>query len=270
VSNNPDNEWNLVYPNFWNVYNFRNGGSEIGHLFEFEAQRKYARGLTFQAGYTHAKVVTNSRWSDFFAWPEYSWDLKRDTGNENGVSRHRMTASAIWELPFGTGKRYGSSLPKWLLQAFGNWQTSSLLTLQSGQFLDPSCGDCPDTSYARVWGGRPDLVGDWKLSNPTIERWFNADAFRQPALGTLGNSSPGVIVGPGLGNLNFGLFKYFQATEKARLQLRMTSTNFFNHPNFGNPNTNVTSVNVGMIGGITGRGNGGGARTIVLGARFEY
>ncbi len=270
ASNNPDNQWNLVYPNFWNVYQFRNGGSEIGHLFEFELQRKFSKGLTFQAGYTHAKVVTNARGSDFLAWPEYAWDLKRDAGNENGVSRHRFTSSGVWEIPFGKSKQFGSSLPGWMQQAIGNWQSSYILTLQSGQFLDPWCGDCPDTAYARVWGGRPDLVGDPKIDNATTKRWFNSAAFRQPALGSLGNSAPGVIVGPGLVNFNYGLFKNINVGEKARLQLRMTSTNIFNHPNFGNPNTNISSLNAGRITGTTGRGNGAGPRVIKLGLRFDF
>ncbi|MCZ2079364.1 MAG: TonB-dependent receptor [Bryobacterales bacterium] len=270
VSNDPANQDYFRYPDFYQVKNYRNGGSEIGHLFEFEVQRRFTKGLTFQAGYTHAKVVTDNRGSDFIGSPEYSWDRKRDSGNENGISRHRATGSAIWELPFGTGQRFGSSLPKWVLQAFGNWQTSYVLALQSGQFLDPYCGDCPDTSYTRIFGGRPDLVGDPKLNNASIQRWFNPAAFAQPAFGTLGNSAPGVIVGPGLVNFNFGLFKYFNITETGRLQLRMTSTNFFNHPNFGNPNTDISSANAGRISGITGRGLGAGSRTIRLGARFDF
>jgi hypothetical protein len=273
VSSDPNNEWNLVYPNFYNVYNARNGGSEIGHLFEFQLQRKYSKGLTFDVGYTHAKVVTDVRGSDIFGWPEYAWDRRRDSGNENGISRHRFVGSAIWDLPFGTGKQFGSSVPKWVQQTLGNWQTSYIVVFQSGRFLDPSCGDCPDTSNARVFGGRPDLVGDPKLDNASARRWFNPSAFAVPANGTLGNSAPGVIVGPGLSNFDFGLFKYFPIKEKFRLKLKMTATNFFNHPNLGGPNTNISSSNVGRITGLTGRGLNGSTnsmRSIVLGARFDF
>jgi hypothetical protein len=272
VSNNPDNEWTTVYPNFWSVGNGRNGGSEIGHLFEFQLQRKYSKGLTFDAGYTHAKVVTDLRGSDISSSPEYSWDINRDSGNENGISRHRFVGTAIWDLPFGTGKQFGAGLPKWVKYSLGNWQTSYILVMQSGQFLNPKCSSCPDTSYARVWG-RPDLVGDPKLSNASTTRWFNSAAFAVPQYGTLGNSSPGVIVGPGLTNFDFGLFKYFPIYEKVRLKLKMTATNIFNHPNLGNPNTDISSVNVGRITGLTGRGMNGSTntmRSIMLGARVEF
>lgn len=265
------------YPNFYNVFNFQNGGSEIGHLFEFQLQRKYGNGLTFDLGYTHTKVVTDSRGSDIFAWPEYSWDLRRDSGNENGLARHRFVATAIWDLPFGTGKTFGANLPKWVQQSFGNWQTSYIAALRSGYFLDPGCGSCPDTSNARVWGGRPDLVGDPQLSNPSAQGWFNPKAFAIPQNGTLGNSSTGVIVGPGLANFDLGLIKYFQIREGLRFRFKMSASNIFNHPNLGNPNTNITSSNVGRITSTSGRGgvqagyaNNNNMRVIMLGARIEF
>ena len=273
VSDNPNNEWNLVYPNFYNAYVGQNGGSEIGHLFEFQLQRKYSKGLTFDFGYTHTKVVTNLRGSDIVGWPEYSWDLGMDSGNENGLSRHRFVGNVIWEVPFGTGKQFGSGLPKWAQQAFGNWETSAIVVLQSGQFLDPGCSNCPDNSYARVWSQRPDLIGNPNISNHTAQMWFNQAAFAIPAVGTLGNSSPGVIFGPGLANVDIGLFKIFPLRERLRIKLQATAVNALNHPNLGNPNTDISSVNVGTITGLTGRGMNGSntrMRSIMLGARFDF
>jgi len=273
ISDNPNNEWNLVYPNYYNAYVGQNGGSEIGHLFELQLQKKYSKGLTFDLGYTHTKVVTDLRGSDIMGWPEYAWNLGLDSGNENGLSRHRFVGNAIWEVPFGTGKAYGSSLPKWAQEAFGNWQTSAILVLQSGQFLDPACSNCPDTTNARVFGERPNLIGDPQLSNAAAQRWFNTAAFAVPAPGTIGNSSPGVIVGPGLANIDIGLFKFFEIHEKIRFKLQATATNAFNHPNLGNPNTDISSINVATITGLTGRGVNGSntsMRSIMLGARFEF
>jgi hypothetical protein len=273
ISDNPNNEWNLVYPNYYNAYVGQNGGSEIGHLFEFQLQKKYSKGLTFDLGYTHTKVVTDLRGSDIMGWPEYAWDLGLDSGNENGLSRHRFVGNAIWEVPFGTGKTFGSSLPKWAQQTFGNWQTSAILVLQSGQFLDPGCSNCPDTTNARVFGERPNLIGNPQLSNPTAQRWFNTAAFAVPAPGTIGDSSPGVIVGPGLANVDLGLFKFFQIREKLRFKVQATAVNALNHPNLGNPNTDISSINVATITGLTGRGMNGSntnMRSIMLGARLEF
>jgi hypothetical protein len=116
-------------------------------------------------------------------------------------------------------------------------------------------------------------LGDPKLSNANATRWFNPQAFAVPQFGTLGNSSPGVIVGPGLANFDFGLFKYFPIRERVRLKLKMTATNFFNHPNLGNPRTDISSINAGRITGLTNRGMNGSTntmRSIMLGARVEF
>ena len=273
VSADPNNEWNLIYPNFYNAYVGTNGGSEIGHQFVFELQKKYAKGLTYNLGYTHTKVVTDLRGSDIVGWPEYSWDVKRDSGNEGGLSRHRFVGTAIWELPFGTGKHFGSTLPGWLKQTLGNWETSYIVVLQSGQFLDPGCSGCLDTSNARVFGGRPNVIANPSISNPTAQMWFNPKVFTQPVNGTLGDASTGIIDGPGLFNVDFGLFKYFQIREHTRVKLQATATNAFNHPNLSNPNTNITSAMVGTITGLTGRGMNGSTnnmRSIMLGARFDF
>lgn len=268
-SANPANADFFRYPNLFSVTFIQNGGSQIGNLLELEAERKFAQGLTFQAGWTWAKVLTDVPFSDVVGFIENPYDRKREWGDENGISRHRAVAYATYELPFGAGKRFGSSLPGWVQQAFGNWQISNILVLQSGRFFNPSIC-CPDTSNTRTFGGRPDLVGKIKVSNPSIEGWFNPAAFARPANGSFGSSARAVIEGPGLFNYDFGLFKYFKFGERARLQARMTSTNIFNHPNFGTPITNISSSNVGKIRDINGRGLGGGARVIKLGLRFEF
>jgi hypothetical protein len=53
----------------------------------------------------------------------------------------------------------------------------------------------------------------------------------------------------------------------------MTSTNIFNHPNFANPNTNISSSVVGTITGLQGGRLdtlGAGPRVIQIGARVDF
>src|SRR5690606_13794214 len=40
ISSDPANQYSFRYPNFFQVDYYRNGGSEIGHLFEFDVQRR--------------------------------------------------------------------------------------------------------------------------------------------------------------------------------------------------------------------------------------
>lgn len=195
--------------------------------------------------------------------------LYQETGDEE--EDDTSPGSGIYELPFGTGKRFGARLPAALRHSLGNWAISAIAVFHSGQFLTPSFSGA-DPSNTRTTGGQPDWIGPWKVSNPTISGWFNPAAFAVPPNGRFGNRAPGVIVGPGVANFDFGLFKYFTICENVRLQLRMTATNFFNPPNFGNPVTNISARTVGAITSLRGGDGalGPGARVIRLRARLDF
>jgi hypothetical protein len=74
--------------------------------------------------------------------------------------------------------------------------------------------------------------------------------------------------------MDFALYKYFTIKEKVRMQLRATATNFLNHFNPDNPNTDISagSLAVGVITGTHSRYDslGSGARQIQIGVRFDF
>jgi hypothetical protein len=86
----------------------------------------------------------------------------------------------------------------------------------------------------------------------STSRWFDVSAFSAPAAGRFGTAAKGVIHGPGSQVVNVGLAKHFSVGERARIRWEITATNFFNTPNYNNPNTNI--VNVAGVGVITGAG----------------
>jgi hypothetical protein len=67
-----------------------------------------------------------------------------------------------------------------------------------------------------------------------------------------------------------GLSKRFRFDEQRSLRLMGTFQNLPNHPNFGNPATNIATP--AAVGRITGTlsGEGAGARTLEISARFEF
>ena len=276
ASTNPANENLYLNPNFNSIMFYNNGGSQMGNLLNMGVQRQFTSGLMLQAGYTWARVLTDMYGGDLVGFPEDPYNFRRDWGPGNGaVVANRFTTYGQYGLPFGTGKRFGSSLPGFVRQGFGNWQVSWLLTLESGQYITPhECAvDTPNNRSLNYTCLRPDVAGNWAMANPGTgpgQLWFNPTAFVIPANGTYGNASNGMIFGPGHANFDFGLFKYFTIRERARLEIRMTATNFFNHPNFSNPNTNITSLSAGVIRGISGGINNSGPRQIVLGASLDF
>ena len=73
-----------------------------------------------------------------------------------------------------------------------------------------------------------------------------------------------------------GLFKSFYLRESIRLRWELTATNFFNHPNYNNPATNISqAASVGVISGVglvngASTGDQPGARNFRMGLRLEW
>jgi hypothetical protein len=72
-------------------------------------------------------------------------------------------------------------------------------------------------------GDRPDVVGDWELSpnrarGEAVAAWFNTRAFVENRAGQLGTLGRNVVTGPGFKNVDIGIGRTFNVTEKCRLQ----------------------------------------------------
>ena len=66
---------------------------------------------------------------------------------------------------------------------------------------------------------------------------------KSPAtVGRFGNTGLNILEGPGIKNLDFSLMKWFNVTEKMRLQFRLIMVNALNHPNFAVPRANISSL----------------------------
>ena len=122
--------------------------------------------------------------------------------------------------------------------------------------------------------------GNLPASQRTIGKWFDKAAFSVPGdvtgdgrpdvtFGRFGNSAPNILEGPGVLNLDAGLFKSFQFTDRIRAQLEGTFTNSLNHPNYGLPNTNIRSSSVGIITSLY-TSYAGGPRSGQVGLRIEF
>jgi hypothetical protein len=77
----------------------------------------------------------------------------------------------------------------------------------------------------------PNLPSDQR----TIYRWFDTDAFRQPATYQFGNQGVGLVRADGRVNINTSFIRNFSVTEGKQLQFRVEMFNIINHPNFGLP-----------------------------------
>jgi hypothetical protein len=134
------------------------------------------------------------------------------------------------------------------------------MTITSGQ----------DRNLDGLTTDRADLIGDPILGSgrpreEAIEEWFSRAAFAQPALGTDGTAGRSIVEGPGVKNVDFGLFRDVPLGGRALLQLRLEATNLFNFVNLNNPELSLNAA--ATFGRIRAARD---MRRIQLGGRFSF
>jgi hypothetical protein len=101
------------------------------------------------------------------------------------------------------------------------------------------------------------------LGNP----YFDTTAFAAETGARFGSGGRNNLRGPGFNNLDLSLFRTFPLTEFLRLQLRAEALNALNHPNFANPNANISDPSTfGFITATTGTAQ----RTMRFAARLSF
>jgi hypothetical protein len=78
-------------------------------------------------------------------------------------------------------------------------------------------------------------------------QYFNPAAFSLPAMGTYGNLGRDALYGPGLGSVDFSIFKRTPITERIMSEFRVEILNLFNRTNWANPNVTFTSGSFGRL-----------------------
>lgn len=198
------------------------------------------------------------------------------------IPTHRITGNFIYELPAGKGKRYLSGGNPVVRAVLGGWEISGIYSMTSGQFMDPQWTGPDPTGTAYTTSRTPASVtirpnhlynANLPADQRSVNRWFDVAAFAAPTPGFFGTAAKGVIKGPGVNIWDVGLAKYFVVWERGRLRWEMTATNFFNHPNWSNPDTNISNVaQVGVISGAAGSHglDQSGVRAFRMGVRMEW
>ncbi|MGI0017532.1 MAG: TonB-dependent receptor, partial [Nitrosotalea sp.] len=142
-------------------------------------EKRYASGLLLTAQYQYTRAVG----TETFQSPINYNDSR---GNLNGIRRHVLVMSYVYDLPFGKGRPLLSGLSGLANQVIGGWQVAGLIQGLSGSPFSPSF----TTSVQGSVGGRPNAVLGVPLypGQRTIAQYFNAAAFSVPADFTFGNA----------------------------------------------------------------------------------
>lgn len=242
------------YPAFGDYLStFGNIGHGRSNAFQTELTRRYANGIMFDVAYTllDQKSTAIDTGNSSLGGNEYNqFAPGQDYGTDSWVSRHRVVAYGLFDLPVGRGRKYGSSM-NWLSDAVvGGWQTTFNMFAKSGNGFTPfwTCDNCDPLYPGNIGSGAIDAIGDFNGpnfrplvisgQNPTLhsgDRIFNPDAFAPPPVGADLFSNPAVakrnmLWGPGTWGVNFGVHKTFRFGERVSAQFGADVNNLFNHP----------------------------------------
>jgi hypothetical protein len=189
-------------------------------------------------------------------------DLQGERARTSADRTHTFTFSGIWQIDYFSD---ANPLARALLN---NWTASAIVTLQSGAPLTITAGQ--DRNFDGNTNDRADLVGEPKLDSgrpreELIELWFDTAAFRLPAVGADGSAPRSVVDGPGVKNVDLGVFRSIQLKGRSALQFRLEATNVFNMVNLSNPGTNL-----GATATFAKIRTARDLRRIQLGMRFSF
>lgn len=231
-------------PYYSSIVDMLSVGNSSYNGLQVSANKRFHHGLTILLNYTWSKSIDEG--SNDGSAPSNPFNIRNDRAVSDFDLPHKFVGSFVWQLPGGS---IHNALARTLA---GGWELNGILNFQSGLPFSVTSG--VDNSQSAVNADRADLVGDPHLSSgrPTaqlLRQYFNTAAFTVNKIGTFGNAGRNILFGPGTENIDFGAIKTFRFLERYKIQFRAEAFNLFNHPNFNNPNANVSASTFGMITG---------------------
>ncbi|MBM3756786.1 MAG: TonB-dependent receptor, partial [Acidobacteria bacterium] len=193
-----------IAPNVIGINYADTTGNANYHSLQMSAEKRFTSGLGFLSAYTYSHSIDNvplqqGGGSDG-PMPQDIRYRFLDRGTSGFDIKHRFTQALNYALPIGKGRRVSFGRG-WADNAFGNWQTNLILTIQGGLPFTPTLA----TSVSNSGGSRPDRLGSAELPDGqrSIARWFNTglntagSPWATPRQFTYGNSGRNILRGPG-------------------------------------------------------------------------
>jgi hypothetical protein len=238
---------------------FGDYGKTTYDSLQIKAETKTPKyGLYALIGYTYSHTYDNGL-SDGLGsllsaayFPLPNWE-KLDWAPSQIDLHNSFTASVIYDLPFGKGKKFGNDWNNVTNSLLGGWQLTVIEKITSG-FPDPLIDSFNKSGVTFNNGGngnnynRPDQVAGCNVSaNQTKLQYINPACFTK-AIDHLGNASRLPVYGPDFVNTDFSVIKQFALPwENMGLNFRAEIFNLFNHAQFGLPVNDISAPGFGSV-----------------------
>jgi hypothetical protein len=252
------------------------------HSLQIEIRRRLSSGLQFEANYTLARTLNDgtgtvnnqSTLTNFRTLR----NLRLDYQNSGQDQRHRFVANTVYDLPFGTGRQFGSNLwaparkaiEGWTAGAIFTYQTPTPFNFSSGRTTFNSFTNSPSQLLGMTFAELKKNLGVYRTPigvffiNPSLlnivltstgalsSARLKDGILGAPAPGTFGNLPLNALFGPNFTQTDITLAKRTSFSERGNVEFRMIAFNVFNHPNFTYGGNTFDTAIFGRITGLTG------------------
>lgn len=211
------------------------------HGLQLSLDRRLLRAFEAHAAYTLSQSMDDA--SAFLAsdgndnTPQNSNNLAAEWGRSDFDVRHRFVASATWTSP-ATRSR--------LLR---DWQTSALLTVQSGRPFTPRLSvdnsNTGNTGGATFASDRPDVLVGTPAPGQAMYAYGN-QTFVMPAKFTFGTAGRNILTGPSYASLDLLVARRLPLGGQRSLELRAEVFNLLNRQNGSLPDSFVDHPTFGQ------------------------
>jgi Carboxypeptidase regulatory-like domain/TonB dependent receptor/TonB-dependent Receptor Plug Domain len=221
-----------------------NGNSSVYNALQAKLQKRYARRLFLLNSFTWSKSIDYA-----------SGHLEANNGdnsrvnllnvrNERGLSgydrRFNNTTTITYELPKGHG---------WASAIYGNWRTSVINTMYSGQPVNLTWSPAANGQLSTVLNYRPNTIGNPNTPQGDPNNYLSRTNVINPDIthpyGTAGRNT---ATAPATFQTDVRVQKNFPLKwEKSRLEFQAECFNLLNKTNFRAPNANRSNSNFGTI-----------------------
>lgn len=245
------------------------------HSLQTTINRRFANGLFLKGVYTFGKAIN---FADESASDDGSsnllWNLPSQFRRNRALADHDRTHNFqmawVYELPFNPGKALSPG-NRVLSALVRDWQINGLVAAYSGTPFTVLASDASLDA--------PSNTQTADQIKPTVriiegigpgESWFDPLAFAPVTEARFGNTGRNILRGPGTFNLDLGVFRSFVVTERVRMQFRAEAFHATNTPQFGNPGTDVSNLQLNQDGSVRSLGGYSEVRTATGERQFRF
>jgi Carboxypeptidase regulatory-like domain/TonB-dependent Receptor Plug Domain/TonB dependent receptor len=248
--------------NFGDIEIAYGGGPSNFNSFQMKVEKRYGNGVYLLNSFTWGR-----------AFDESSGHLETSNGDNSRVNFANPrgdygrsgydqplnnTTSILYDLPYGTGRRYGGNAPYLLKALLGGWQLSTINYMSSGLpvNLNYSLSTSTGTNVTDLYTYRPSISGNpvspassRVKTSSALNGYLNKANVFIPLTGSpFGNAQRNMVVSYAFFQTDLGLHKAFPLwREGSSFDFRAEAFNVLNKVNYQAPDSNFTDSAFGSI-----------------------